>query len=86
MNRDYILFHLREGLEELERTVRELEQDQEYEQSEFMVAMEHLYHHLNTAWNARGSSPEAAHECSEADFHRWRQFPSDMSLDDGPGA
>jgi hypothetical protein len=42
--------------------------------------MEHLYHHLNTAWNARDESPEGVAATSEEDFQRWRQFPEDLYL------
>jgi hypothetical protein len=42
--------------------------------------MQHLYHRLNTAWNARDESPERLAATSEEDFHRWRQFPEDLSL------
>jgi hypothetical protein len=86
MNRDYVLFHLQEGLEELERTIRDLQAEPEYGQPEFAVAMEHLYHHLNTAWNARNASDHEAQECAQANFTRWHQFPTDIELDDGAGA
>ena len=43
MNKSYVLFHLREGLEELQRTIAELERDPEYDDPEFRVAMDHLY-------------------------------------------
>ncbi len=40
--------------------------------------MPHLYHHLNTAWNARYSS-NAVGEASEDEFRQWGQFPSDSA-------
>jgi hypothetical protein len=72
---------LREGLEELQRTVRELEDDPDYEDVEFLIAMQHLYHHLNTAWNSRNESPERAWESAEEDFYNWRRFPTDIPMD-----
>jgi hypothetical protein len=42
--------------------------------------MEHLYHHVNTAWNARDSSAERADACSQEDFDCWRQFPQDIEF------
>jgi hypothetical protein len=42
--------------------------------------MQHLYHHLNTAWNARDASPERVAAASGADFFRWRQFPWEIEL------
>jgi hypothetical protein len=32
--------------------------------------MAHLYHHLNTAWNARESSEERARVCSQEDYEQ----------------
>ena len=80
MNRDYILFHLREAREELDGTIRELEAQPDYDVGEFLVAIGHLYHHINTAWNARDASAERAAACTQEDFARWRQFPDDLDL------
>ena len=80
MNRDYVLFHLREAADELARTIAEIEADLEYDYGEFVVAATHLYHHLNTAWNAQDSEPHRTDTCSEADFAQWRRFPTDLDL------
>src|SRR5262245_8236873 len=58
MNKIWILDHLREAHEELSRTIGELESDPEYGEGELYVAMAHLYHHLNTAWNSRAVREE----------------------------
>jgi hypothetical protein len=80
MNRDFVLFHLREALEEIERTIKEIERDAEYEDGDLMPAMTHLYEHVNTAWNARDASQERAEACSEEDFAAWNQFPGDLPI------
>ena len=80
MNREHTLRHLHEAAEELQRTIHEIEDELEYGNGEFSVAMQHLYHHLNTAWNARDESPECVRTCSDADFVRWRQFPQNIYL------
>jgi hypothetical protein len=80
MNRDWILFHLKEAQEELERTIREIENDPEYEFGEYSVGMAHLYHHINTAWNAQNCTDEDAAESSESNFANWRQFPTDIDM------
>ena len=51
VNREWVLFQLREGQEELNRTIAEIAADPDYDVGEFIVAMQHFYHHLNTAWN-----------------------------------
>ena len=80
MNHNYILFNLREATEELERTIREIEANPDYDVGEMTVAFSHLYHHINTAWNARNASQEEAEECSEDNFRAWRAFPSAEEL------
>ena len=83
MNHQVVLFHLREAKEELDRTVARLATKPEYNPEEFQVAMSHLYHHLNTAWNARDQTNEQFRQCSDEDFKQFRKFPraADLLLD-----
>jgi len=83
MNRDAILFHLREAKEELDRTIAEIDTNLAYDFGEFRVGMGHLYHHLNTAWNGRDATREQHRDCAQKDFDVWRKFPenSDLMLD-----
>ena len=81
MNRDWVLFHLREADDELRRTIAAIESMPDYGYGEFVVAMTHAYHHLNTAWNSKDESQGWVDACAEADFQQWRQFPSDIYLD-----
>ena len=53
LNREWILTHLREAKEELDRTIDKIENDEEYCEEEFEIAMDHTYTHLNIAWNER---------------------------------
>ncbi len=80
MNRDWVLWHLREALEELQRTVQEIAASPEYDDPEFWPAMQHLYHHLNTAWNSRHASPDEVEPGSDEAFTRWSQMPSDLPM------
>lgn len=80
MNREWILFHLHEGLEELNRTITAIETQRDYGEIEFEIAMAHLYNHLNTAWNSRNASPGRTAKCSNRDFYTWRAFPRDISM------
>ena len=43
----------------------------------FETTMEHVYHHVNYAWNCRHAGAERAIRCSERDFNRWEKFPKD---------
>ena len=80
MNRKWVLQNLTEALEELTRTVRELQEDPEYDIGDFLPAMSHLYHHVNVAWNARDASESQLRELSDSDFKQWSAFPTDMYL------
>jgi len=53
LNREWILAHLKEAKEELDRTIDKIETDEEYDEEVFEIAIVHIYRHLNTAWNER---------------------------------
>ena len=81
MQSDYILWHLREAAEALAGTLKAIESDQDYDQGELEHAMRHVYHHLNTAWNAKDASQDRIASCSAEDWLAWRQFPTDVDMD-----
>lgn len=80
MNKDYILYNLREAIDGILSTIKEIENDPEYEYGNYVVDMRHIYHHVNTAWNARDADKKRTDECSQKDFDMWRQFPKDMEM------
>jgi len=80
VNIEHLSFHLHAALDELSRTVAECGSDPEYSEAEFSVAMQHLYHHLNTAWNSRALGAERISQASDEDFNVWGQFPTDLPL------
>jgi len=80
MNKDYILFNLREALEQLNDTIISLENNDGYGIEEYEVDIKHLYHHINTAWNAKKATEKQGTECSERNFLKWRNFPQDVDM------
>lgn len=80
MNTDWVLYNLREAAKELSRMVSDIETTPDYGYGEFFVAMQHLYHHVNTAWNGRDASPQRVTACLEEDFDAWRRFPTDIQF------
>ena len=76
MNNNVVLFHLREAAEELNGTIRNLEQDPDYDSVDLSLSMGHLYHHLNTAWNGRDQTDEEFSRSSDESFRKLRRFPS----------
>ena len=80
MNRGWVIEHLRDAHEELSRTIAEMEADSSYDVGEFIVAIQHIYHHLNTAWNSRDETAEGVAAISDEKFYEWRRFPRDIYL------
>jgi hypothetical protein len=75
MNKDFILFHLTEAANAIRNTIDKIKSDPEYEYGSYRVDIEHIYHHVNSAWNAKDATDAAVKKCSQEDFDRWRQFP-----------
>jgi hypothetical protein len=82
MNRDSITFNLKEALEELTGILDAINLNPEYQEDDFRVSMEHLYHHVNFAWNTRHASSDDIDMLSDASFYAWRVFPQDIDLSD----
>jgi hypothetical protein len=75
MNTEFMLWNLKEALESLQQMIQEIESQDDYDYGEYIVEITHLYHHLNTAWNAQDADEERVKRCSEEDFYNWRRFP-----------
>lgn len=80
MNKDWILFHLKEALGVIQETIDKIENAPQYGKGDYLLAMTQLYHHINTAWNAQNFSAHETEESSEHNFETWRQFPVDLDL------
>ena len=80
MNRRHVLFHLQEAEEELARTIREMRENSEYDIGEFRVAIQHLYHHLNTAWNGREATVKQEKHLTDELFKQWSRYPDPGDL------
>ena len=80
MNKEHALFQLKEAQEAIAQTIAAMEKELDYEEADLEVDIGHIYHHINTAWNARNESTSKTTECADDDFARWRQFPKDIDL------
>ncbi len=78
MNKEYILYNLKEAQNQLISIINDLSTDGEYNELTYFSEMRHVFHHLNTAWNARNSTKEESIACSEENFNKWRDFPQDL--------
>jgi len=77
MNRELVLHHLAEAHEALGQMLQQAKDDPEWGIGELSAEMPHLYHHINTAWNARDST-NAIGQCSDEEFPNWSAFPTDL--------
>jgi len=80
MNRDWVLFNLREAHDALTRTITEMQEDGEYDVGTLAAELSHLYHHLNSAWNGRDATAEEVANVTDKNFRVWSQFPADLIL------
>ena len=80
MNRQWVLHHLSEAQGEIAAIIAEIEKTPDYGYGEFWVALQHLYHHLNTAWNSRDATPDQVENATDGDFKRWSRFPEDLPM------
>ena len=79
MNRDLVLHHLAEAHESLGRLLDDARQNPDWSVGDLFAEMPHLYHHINTAWNARDST-NAIGQVSETEFRQWSAFPVDLVM------
>jgi hypothetical protein len=78
MNKKLVVFHLTEAVEQLQSTLADISQHDEYAYGNFLVDMQHVYYHLNTGWNAKDAPDAVAEPGSDELFNRWGQFPTDL--------
>jgi hypothetical protein len=80
MNRKQVLHHLDQARVGIEESIDSIRAAPEYNESEYWVEMQHIYHHLNTAWNSRDVSDLELEAATDADFNRWSAFPLDLPM------
>ena len=80
MNKNFVSWNLEEAKEAITAILTALKDDVEYDYPEYSVDMQHLYNHINMAWNARDATEEQATACKDEDFSRWGQLPQDLPM------
>ena len=79
LNWEIVKWNIAEAREELER-IEKLIANNEISEGSLEVGMIHAFHHLNKAWNARRASISRYAKCSDQDFNKWGEFPTDIEL------
>jgi len=81
MNTKIISSNISEALEELNRINDELSA-KSLDEVDFQIKLQHVYHHLNMAWNVRHIKTEQYRNMSDEDFEQWGSFPTDIEFED----
>ena len=81
LNRDIILYNINDAREELDRIAARIGAGKMTE-PEFQIAMQHAFHHMNFAWNARHWPMRRYENLTQDDFDRAGSFPSDLAFED----
>lgn len=79
MNRQIIESNIKEAREQLEEIEKRLSAN--LSEGELLVMLQHAYHHLNFAWNAKKVSNSRYAKMSEEEFSEWGKYPA-ADIDD----
>jgi hypothetical protein len=70
--------NLVEAQEQLDEIIRDLDSGAIADEDKLLVPLQHVYFHLNFAWNTRRSPDGKVIECAQRDFDRWGKFPAGL--------
>ncbi len=78
LNRSIIAANLKDARKELEK-IEKLVAVEDPDEVELLLMLEHAYHHLNFAWNARAASTGQYANLTAEEFNRWGKYPKEIS-------
>lgn len=78
MNNQFIMYNFQELQEEVEVVLKKVKSGITHE--EFYKSVQHMYHHLNIAWNARATEPAIVFDLDDPRMDLWKEFPKDIKL------
>ena len=81
MNKKWIIQDLNEAAEQLNEIINKLGQD-DYSVTDFELDMQHMYSHLNTAYNTRNFTDEQIKNFTQQDYEKNRKTPSVLTFID----
>ena len=79
MKKEYILLNLTEAKDSIDELIREIDENNEYEFGNYLVDMQHIYWHINKAWNGRDFD-FLNDKLSDEQEEKFIQFPNDLLL------
>ena len=80
MNLKIVSLNIQEALEDLEK-IREEIISNTINEVEFQMQLQHVYHHLNFAWNVRHKKTEQYKNMTEEEFRGLGKYPKDLDFD-----
>ena len=78
-NREIIGSNIAEAVEELQALERKASAG-DLSEEQLQVGLQHVYHHLNFAWNVRRVSTAEYSRLTQAQFEEWGKYPADIAL------
>ena len=78
MNTKFISYNFEEIQEEVDLVLKKMNNGMTEE--EFYKAAQHIYHHLNIAWNSRDTQPHIVFDLDDPRMQDWMKFPTDIRL------
>ena len=76
INWDLVASNLAEAREEIECLEAVVAKRRGLKEVALQLSLEHAYHHLNFAWNARHATSNQYSNLTDAQFNRWGAFPT----------
>ena len=75
INWSLVAGNLAEARAEIESLEAVLKSKRRRSEVALQLSLEHAYHHLNVAWNARRATDKEYRSITNAQFNRWGVFP-----------
>jgi hypothetical protein len=73
-----VIGDIAEAREELQNIEKMIDSGHSPTLEDFQTRLEHVYHHLNVAWNARYISTKHYSEMTQEAYDLWSQHPTDI--------
>lgn len=80
LNWEIILSNLGEAREQIELIEARVKSGEKVSEIELQIWIEHVYHHLNFAWNVRHVSTKRYSRLKDEEFNLWSKFPEDIEV------
>ena len=80
LNWTIILSNITDAREQLEELEARRQNGERITEVEYQVMIQHAYHHLNFAWNARHQPTVRYKHLTKQDFQRWGKLPKDLDF------